>query len=142
MHQDKKSNFKDLLQKGKAVSVHMKSLQYYKIYTKIYELRGGIHLANRHVGICIQKNFGIDTVFNLRTKIGKLILDKINDLSRLSVFESNIKFWSIKKYHCRFSWCLSRSLAESTLMEFLFLSICYLNILLWMFPNLFRKFFT
>ena len=53
------------------------------------------------------KNLGIDTVFNLRTKIGKLILDKINDPSRLSFFESKIKFWSIKKYHCRFSWCLS-----------------------------------
>ena len=40
VHQDKKSSFKELLQKDKSVSVHMKNLHY--LATEIFKIKNGL----------------------------------------------------------------------------------------------------
>ena len=63
---------------------------------EIYELRSGIHCANRRMHAI---DFGIDTnlgISNLGTKIWKLVLDKIKlSKTQHSVFKSYVKSWSI-----------------------------------------------
>ena len=51
-----------------------------------------------HIGICILYT---DTISNFEVKIWKLILDKIKDPSRLSVFESKVKSWRVDSYPYR-----------------------------------------
>ena len=87
VHQDKKSNLQDLLQKGKCVSVHMGNLQYLATHiynlknvlsseimkqvfvfqeNENYDLRCGTHLANRNMHTA---HIGTDTITNLRPKL-------------------------------------------------------------------------
>ena len=100
--QDKKSTFKDLFQKGKAVSIHMKNatLDYRNLYSKkwylfsfsfekkndIFELKSGIHLGSRNMGT----QFSVtDTVFTLRSKIWELLPDEMKQASKPSKLKLN-----------------------------------------------------
>ena len=119
MHQDKKPNLQDLLQKDKSVSIHMKSLQY--LATEIYKVKNclspeimkeififqknendnfksGAHLMNRNIHTA---HFGTDTITNLGPKIWKLVPDKIKNASSLLVFKSRIKTWTTDNCPCR-----------------------------------------
>ena len=63
---------------------------------EIYELRSGIHLANRTMHTT---HFGTDSISNSGSKIWKLIPDKI--ASTLSVLKSMVKSSNIDNCTCR-----------------------------------------
>lgn len=105
----KKASFKDLLQKYKALSIHIKHSHYlaveidrvkkyyvpninewsfYFIRKQDLWISGGMYLANRNKHTA---DFGIDTISSLGPKPWKIISGKIKDASTESVFKSKIK---------------------------------------------------
>ena len=63
-----------------------------------YNLRSGIHLASRNTDTA---RFGTGTIYSLRSKLWKLIPDKIKHAPILSVFKAEIKSWTINNCPCR-----------------------------------------
>ena len=118
VYQDEKSNFEELLEKDKSVSVQMKNLQH--LATEIFKVKNGlsptiknkvfnfqekegyslssIHLASRNMHTA---HFGTDTICSLGPKLWKLIPDKIKHASKLSAYKAKIKSWTINNYPCR-----------------------------------------
>ena len=119
LYRDKKSNFQDLLQKDKSLSIQMKNLQYltteiYKVKNGLspeimkevfifqenenYNLRCGTHLTKRNIHTA---HFETDTITNLGPKLWKLVPDEIENGSSLSVFKYRIKTWTTDNFPCR-----------------------------------------
>ena len=65
-----------------------------------YNLRSGINLASRNMHN-LHTHLGTATESSLRSKLWKLIPDKIKHASALSAFKANIKFWTINNCACR-----------------------------------------
>ena len=128
LYQGKKSSFEKLLQKGKSVSVHTKSLQYlateilkvknslspiniHEVFNfqenESYNLRKGIYLASRNMHTA---HFGTDTISRSGLNLWKIISDKIKHPSILSAFKAKDKYWTISNCQCRLCKILVKDL--------------------------------
>ena len=72
-----------------------------------YNLRKGIHLANRNIRTA---HFGTDVISGSGTNLWKLISDKIKHASILSSFKAKDKSWTIRNCPCRLCKILVKDL--------------------------------
>ena len=61
-------------------------------------LRSGNHLARKNIQT---KQYGIESVSNLRTKLWNLLPREIKNSSSLTVFKNKIRKWSPEKCLCK-----------------------------------------
>ena len=108
VYNDHESNFEELLEKDKSISIHQKNLQIlvteiYKVKNDIspaimsnvfkfqenvnYHLRSGINLVTR---TSRTTNFGIETISNLAPKIWALLPDEIKNASNLNILKNKL----------------------------------------------------
>ena len=118
-YNDKSSNFYQLPEKGKSVTIHTRNLQYLTtenfkvkigisptIMTEIFKfcdnsthsLRSGQVLEGRHNRT---NNFSVESISTLGTKIWALVSENLRQSTSLNSFKQGIKKWNPSNCPCR-----------------------------------------
>ena len=118
VYSDKKSNFKELLEKDKSVSIHTQNLQalaleMYKVYrnisppifNEIFHRREGNYNLRKYSYFTIPTvnsvYHGTESVSNLGPRIWNLVPMKYKELESVNSFKKEIKMWQPDNCPCR-----------------------------------------